>query len=50
MFWVEKDENDHLVSTPLPQAGRQPLDQDAQSHIQPGLDFVCCLVFVVVFK
>lgn len=32
MAWVEKDFNDHLVSTPLPQ-GHQPPDQTAQRHI-----------------
>ena len=35
--WVEKDHNDHLVSTPCYVQGRQPADQAAQSHIQPGL-------------
>jgi len=37
MAWVEKDHNDHLVSTPLLCAGSPPPDQAAQSHIQPGL-------------
>ena len=37
MAWVEKDHNDHLVST-LHIAGHQPADQAAQSHIQPGLE------------
>jgi len=38
MAWVEKDHNDHLVSTPCYVQGRQPADQAAQSHIQPGLE------------
>ena len=33
MAWVEKDHNDHLISTPLPWQGYQPLDQATQSHI-----------------
>jgi len=37
MAWVEKDHSDHLVSTPCYVQGCQPLDQAAQSHIQPGL-------------
>jgi len=37
MAWVEKDRSDHLVSTPCYVQGRQPPDQAAQSHIQPGL-------------
>ena len=37
MAWVEKDHNDHRVSTPCYVQGRQPADQAAQSHIQPGL-------------
>ena len=36
--WVEKDHNDHLVSTPCYVQGRQPADQAAQSHIQSGLE------------
>ena len=36
MAWVEKDHNDHQVSTPLLCAGSPALDQAAQSHIQPG--------------
>ena len=36
MAWLEKDHNG--VSTPLLCAGRQPPDQAAQSHIQPGLE------------
>jgi len=36
MAWVEKDLNDHLVSTPCYVQGGQPADQAAQSHIQPG--------------
>jgi len=31
-------QNDHPVSSPLPWQGHQPLDQTAQSHIQPGLE------------
>ena len=38
MAWVEKDHNDHLVSTPCYVQGRQPPDQAARSHIQPGLE------------
>jgi len=38
MAWVEKDHNDHLVSTPCYVQGHQPPDQVAQSHIQPGLE------------
>jgi len=38
MAWVEKDHSDHPVSTPCYVQGRQPADQDAQSHIQPGLE------------
>ena len=36
MAWVEKDHNDHRVSTPCYVQGHQPPDQAAQSHIQPG--------------
>jgi len=38
MAWVEKDHNDHIVSTPCYVQGRQPPAQAAQSHIQPGLE------------
>ena len=38
MAWVEKDHNAHPVSTPCYVQGRQPADQAAQSHIQPGLE------------
>jgi len=38
MAWVEKDHNDHPVSTPCCVQGHQPPDQSAQSHIQPGLE------------
>jgi len=38
MVWVEKDHNAHLVPTPCYVQGRQPADQAAQSHIQPGLE------------
>ena len=38
MAWVEKSHNDHLISTPCYVQGRQPADQAAQSHIQPGLE------------
>jgi len=38
MAWVEKDLKDHLVSTPCYVQDCQPSDQDAQSHIQPGLE------------
>ena len=40
MAWVEKDHNDHLVSTPCYVQGSQPLDQAAQSQIQPGLECI----------
>jgi len=36
--WVEKDHNNHGVSTPCYVQGHQPPDQAAQSHIQPGLE------------
>jgi len=36
--WSEKDLKHHLVSNPCHGQGRQPLDQAAQSHIQPGLE------------
>ena len=32
MAWVEKDHNDHVVSTPCYGQGGQPPDQAAQSH------------------
>ena len=38
MAWIEKDHNDHVVSTPCYGQGCQPADQAAQSHIQPGLE------------
>jgi len=38
MAWLEKEHNDHLVSTPLLWQGHQTPDQAAQSHIQPGLE------------
>ena len=40
MAWVEKDHNDHRVSTPLLCAGSPTIrpNQAAQSHIQPGLE------------
>jgi len=38
MAWVEKDLEDHLVSIPYYVQGHQPLDQAAQSHIQPGFE------------
>ena len=37
MARVEKDHSDH-PSTPCYVQGRQPADQAAQSHIQPGLE------------
>ena len=40
MAWVEKDHSDHQVSTPCYVQGRQPPDQAAQSHIQPGLEWL----------
>ena len=36
MAWVEKDHSDDPVPTPCYMQGRQPPDQAAQSHIQPG--------------
>jgi len=38
MAWVEKNHNAHLIPTPCYVQGRQPPDQAAQSHIQPGLE------------
>jgi len=38
MAWVEKHHSDHRVSTSCCVQGHQPLDQAAQSHIQPGLE------------
>jgi len=38
MAWVEKAHNDHPVPTPCYVQGRQPADQAAQSHIQPGFE------------
>lgn len=38
MVWVERDLKDHLVLTPLPRQARFPLDQVAQSSMQPGLE------------
>ena len=38
MAWVEKDHNDHVVSTPCYVQGHQPPDPAAQSHIQRGLE------------
>jgi len=35
---IEKDHIAHPVPTPCCVQGRQPLDQAAQSHIQPGLE------------
>jgi len=38
MVWVGRDLKDHLVPTPCPGQGHLPLDQVAQSRIQPGLE------------
>ena len=38
MAWVEKDRNDHPISSSCYVQGRQPADQAAQSHVQPGLE------------
>ena len=38
MAWDETDHNAHPVPTPCYVQGRQPADQAAQSHIQPGLE------------
>jgi len=40
MAWVEKDHNAHPVPTPCYVQGHQPPDQAAQSHIQPGLEYL----------
>src|SRR5699024_4493157 len=40
MAWGEKDHRDHAVSTPCYVWGHQPPDQAAQSHIQPGLEYL----------
>ena len=40
MTWVEKHHNDHPVPTPCYVQGCQPADQAAQSHIQPGLEYL----------
>jgi len=40
MVGIEKDHNDHRVSTPCYVQGPQPPDQAAQSHIQPGLEWL----------
>ena len=36
--WVGRDLKAHLVPTPLPWTGTLPLDQVAQSLVQPGLE------------
>ena len=36
MVWVRRDLKDHLVPTPCHGQGHLPLDQLAQSPIQPG--------------
>ena len=46
MAWVEKDHNDHRVSTPCYVQGRQPADQAAQSHIQPGFENLPDFLFI----
>ena len=38
MAWVAKSHSAHPVPTPCYVQGRQPADQAAQSHIQPGLE------------
>ena len=38
MVWLGKDLKDHLVPTPCHEQGHLPLDQGAQSSIQPGLE------------
>ncbi|KAK4821804.1 hypothetical protein QYF61_003833 [Mycteria americana] len=38
MIWVAKDLKDHLVPTPCHGQGQLPLDQVAQSPMQPGLE------------
>ena len=40
MALVEKDHNAHLISAPCYVQGRQPADQAAQNHIQPGFFFL----------
>ena len=39
MVWVEKDHNDHLVLTPLPQAG-SPTTRMSQHSAQRGLTHI----------
>jgi len=54
MAWVEKAHGAHLVPIPCYVQGRQPLDQAAEIHIQPGLEkaqaslFTCRLFGVSV--
>jgi len=36
--WVGKEHSAHPIPTPCYVQGRQPADQAAQSHIQPGLE------------
>jgi len=38
MAWAAKEHSAHPVPTPCTVQGRQPADQAAQSHIQPGLE------------
>jgi len=38
MVWVGQDFKYHPVPTPCHRQGHFPLDQVAQSHIQPGLE------------
>jgi len=38
MVWVGMNLKDHLVPIPLSWAGHLPLDQVAQSPIQPGIE------------
>jgi len=40
MAWVQKDHNNHPVSTPCYVQGCQPPDQADQSHIQPGFGYI----------
>jgi len=38
MVWVGRELKDHLVPNPCRKQGHLPLDQVAQSSIQPGLE------------
>jgi len=48
MAWVEKEHNDHRVSTPCYVQGHQPPDQAAQSHIQPDHVYICIYIYIYI--